>query len=453
MTAGSRRSVTGTGHAEGHRTPLGALARVLALAASIVLLLAAPGLAAGGSTTRVSVSSRERQGNDISVQSSISADGRYVAFISYASNLVAGDTNGTWDVFVRDTAKGKTIRVSVSSAGAEANDESFLPSISADGRYVAFHSFASNLVAGDTNALPDVFVRDILKGRTTRVSVSSRERQGNGASYDPSISADGRYVAFHSFASNLVAGDTNALPDVFVRDILEGRTILVSVSSGELEGNGVSSAPSISADGRYVAFHSEASNLVPGDTNGWRDIFVRDTAKGRTTRVSVSSGELEGNGASSAPSVSADGRYVAFHSEASNLVPGDTNGWGDIFVRDTAKGRTIRVSLSSAGGQANSDSFLPSISADGRYVAFDSYASTLVAGDTNGWGDIFVRDTAKGRTIRVSLSSEGGQGNLGSDWASISADGRYVAFSSEASNLVAGDTNGWGDIFVRDRGA
>jgi Tol biopolymer transport system component len=453
MTAGSRRSVTGTGHAEGHRTPLGALARVLALAASIVLLLAAPGLAAGGSTTRVSVSSRERQGNDISVQSSISADGRYVAFISYASNLVAGDTNGTWDVFVRDTAKGKTIRVSVSSAGAEANDESFLPSISADGRYVAFHSFASNLVAGDTNALPDVFVRDILKGRTTRVSVSSRERQGNGASYDPSISADGRYVAFHSEASNLVPGDTNGRGDIFVRDILEGRTILVSVSSGELEGNGVSSAPSISADGRYVAFQSEASNLVAGDTNALPDVFVRDILKGRTTRVSVSSGELEGNGASSAPSVSADGRYVAFHSEASNLVPGDTNGWGDIFVRDTAKGRTIRVSLSSAGGQANSDSFLPSISADGRYVAFGSYASTLVAGDTNGWGDIFVRDTAKGRTIRVSLSSEGGQGNLGSDWASISADGRYVAFSSEASNLVAGDTNGWGDIFVRDRGA
>jgi Tol biopolymer transport system component len=144
---------------------------------------------------------------------------------------------------------------------------------------------------------------------------------------------------------------------------------------------------------------------------------------------------------------------VAFISEASNLVPGDTNAVQDIFVRDTAKGRTTRVSVSSAGTQANDASYDPSISADGRYVAFRSYASTLVAGDTNGWGDIFVRDTAKGRTIRVSLSSEGGQGNLDSDWASISADGRYVAFSSEASNLVAGDTNETSDIFVRDRGA
>jgi Tol biopolymer transport system component len=171
-----------------------------------------------GRTTRVSVSSRERQANAGSQQASISADGRYVAFVSFASNLVAGDTNGTWDVFMRDTAKGKTTRVSVSSGGQQGNDQSGTPSISADGRYVAFYSYASNLVAGDTNGKADVFVRDTVTGRTTRVSVSSRERQGNGYSYEPSISTDGRYVAFYSLASNLVAGDTNTAGDIFVRD-------------------------------------------------------------------------------------------------------------------------------------------------------------------------------------------------------------------------------------------
>jgi Tol biopolymer transport system component len=285
----------------------------------------------------------------------------------------------------------KTRRVSVSSAGAEGNNWSYYPSISADGRFVAFSSDASNLVAGDGNGTSDVFVRDRATGKTRRVSVSSAGAEGNNASYDPSISADGRFVAFHSDASNLVAGDGNGTSDVFVRDRATGKTRRVSVSSAGAEGNGDSYASSISADGRFVAFHSNASNLVAGDGNGTSDIFVHDRATGKTRRVSVSSAGAQGNGASYNPSISADGRFVAFHSNASNLVAGDGNGTTDVFVHDRATGKTRRVSVSSAGAEGNGASYNPSISADGRFVAFESSASNLVAGDGNGTSDIFVR--------------------------------------------------------------
>jgi len=298
-----------------------------------------------------------------------------------------------------------TERVSVGSAGEEGNGNSgvYGPSISADGRYVAFCSSASNLVPGDTNDREDVFVHDRLTGTTERVSVSSDGEEGNGDSgtFRPSISADGRYVAFVSCASNLVPGDTNWAWDIFVHDRLTGVTERVSVSSAGEQGDGDSGYPSISAEGRYVAFESGAYNLVPGDTNWTCDIFVHDRLTGTTERVSVSSEGHEGNGNSSLPFhtadgryVNADGRYVASYSEASNLVPGDTNGIGDVFVRDRLTGTTERVSVSSDGeeGDSNSGWWGPSISADGRYVAFQSCAYNLVPGDTKGWEDVFVRD-------------------------------------------------------------
>jgi Tol biopolymer transport system component len=403
-------------------------------------------------TELVSVSSAGVQGNSSSYGTpSISADGRYVAFYSPASNLVSGDTNGSVDIFVRDRQTGTTELVSVSSSGVQGNGSSYSPSISADGRYVAFYSLASNLVTADTNLYEDVFVRDRQAGTTERVSVSSAGAQGNSSSYTPSISADGRYVAFRSYATNLVSGNVNGYSDIFVRDRQTGTTTRVSVANAGYEGNNDSSSPSISADGRYVAFASLASNLVSGagDTNGVEDIFVRDRQTGTTERVSVSSAGTQGNGASSSPSISADGRYVAFYSLASNLVSGDTNGTFDIFVRDRQTGTTELVSVSSSGVQGNSASSSPSISADGRYVAFYSPASNLVSGDTNGSADIFVRDRQTGTTGLASVSSTGAQGNGASYTPTISADGRYVAFYSPASNLVSGDTNGSADIFVR----
>ncbi|MCA9896608.1 MAG: PD40 domain-containing protein [Anaerolineales bacterium] len=409
-----------------------------------------------GTTTRVSVASDGTEGNAFSWGSSISADGRYVAFSSDASNLVSGDTNGTRDIFVYDRQTSQTTRVSIASDGTEGNaDSDYYLSNSADGRYVAFQSDASNLVSGDTNLATDVFVHDQQTGQTTRVSVASDGTEGNAdTSGFTIISADGRYVAFQSDASNLVSGDTNLATDIFVHDRQTGQTTRVSVASDGSEGNDVSYKPTISADGRYVAFQSYASNLVSGDTNGTGDDFVHDRQTGQTTRVSVSSDGTEGNGVSSHPAISANGRYVTFYSNASNLVSGDTNGTGDIFVHDRQTGQTTRVSVASDGTQGNNSACCsPAITEDGRYVAFQSGASNLVISDTNSWSDVFVHDQQTGQTTRVSVASDGSEGNNYSSLfdPAITADGRYVTYHSEASNLVSGDTNGAGDIFVHDR--
>jgi Tol biopolymer transport system component len=419
------------------------------LGSSLMVVHAEPGI-----TTRVSVASDGSQGDYYSYLPSISADGRYVAFVSRANNLVDGDTNGFIDVFVHDRQTGQTTRVSVASGGEQGDRGSSNPSISADGRYLAFESEARNLVDNDTNGRSDVFVHDRQTGQTTRVSISTGGDQANDASMDPSISADGRYVSFLSRANNLVDNDTNGMLDIFVHDRQTGQTTRVSVASSGEEGDlGAGARPSISADGRYVAFASSARNLVDNDTNDMLDIFVHDQQTGQTTRVSVASDGEQGNDNSYAPSVSADGRYVAFASYADNLVTGDTNDRVDIFVRDRQTGQTTRVSVASNGEQGDRSSSYPSISADGRYVVFYSEARNLVAGDTNFRLDVFVHDRQTGETTRVSIASNGDQGNDDVDYfSSISADGRYAAFASKANNLVSGDTNGVRDVFVHDRG-
>jgi len=252
---------------------------------------------------------------------------------------------------------------------------------------------------------------DNYAGETTRVSTTSAGAQATGGSSSGAVlSADGRYVAFTSSASNLVAGDTNVESDAFIRDTLTGVTTRVSTSSAGVEGNSPSYASAISADGRYVLFSSDATNLVAGDTNWCRDAFIKDTLTGVTTRVSTSSAGVQGGGDSFVSAISADGRYVAFSSDATNLVAGDTNGTSDAFIKDTLTGVTTRVSTSSAGGEGNSSSNVSAISADGRYVAFSSDATNLVAGDTNGTYDAFIKDTLTGVTTRVSTSSAGGGG-------------------------------------------
>ncbi len=303
-------------------------------------------------------------------------------------------------------------RVSVASDGTQGNFDSYAPSISADGRYVTFSS-QSNLVEGDTNGITDIFVHDRVTGETQRVSIASDGTQGNGGEnyITSSISADGRYVAFKSGAGNLVEGDTNGEIDCFVYDRLTGETTRVSVASNRAEGNSDYVAPAISADGRYVAFVSYATNLLEEGTNQYENIFVHDRVRSETTLSPVSSEGTQGNNSSLAPSISADGRYVAFKSKADNLVEGDTNGVVDCFVHDRLTGETTRVSIASDGTQANGDCgfyptfliFGPSISADGRYVAFSSFATNLVEGFTeyaNIWGysGIYVHDRVTGET-------------------------------------------------------
>jgi Tol biopolymer transport system component len=403
-------------------------------------------------TSRVSVDSTGAQGSGW--LPAISSDGLYVAFESASSNLVAKDTNMQPDVFVHDRMTGTTERVSVDSTGAQANDWCSLPSISADGIIVAFCSPASNLVAGDSNGLSDIFVRDRGTGLTERVSVDSSGAESDGDSFASSISADGRFVVFESDATNLVAADTNGVRDVFLHDRSTGVTTRISVDSSGSDGNGSSDGPSISSDGSTVVFMSNASNLVPYDTNGMPDIFVRDIATSVTERVSVDSSGGEANLFSSVSSISGDGRVIAFDSVASNLVVSDTNGMSDVFVHDRTTGITERVSVDSSGTEAAWGGTVPWISADGRTVAFQSYADDLVAGDTNSIDDVFVHDLSSGRTERVSVDSFGVQGNgFSYSWGGggVSADGSLVVFYSASSNLVAGDTNGAWDVFVRER--
>jgi Tol biopolymer transport system component len=434
----------------------------LALTASALALASVPASAGVAvKTTRVSVNSAGESGNPCSGCSSnlpisISATGRFVAFSDDAPNLVEGDRNFRYDVFVRDRVRGQTTRVSVNSAGAEGNDDSFFPSISANGRFVAFASLASNLVPGDRNHRGDIFVRDRKRGKTTRVSINSAGAEANdGSIWLPAISDNGRFVAFFSRSTNLVPNDHNGLADFFVRDLKRGRTTRVSVSSTEEEqtrGPGAEElgiVPAISANGRFVAFFSASTNLVEGDHNGTDDIFVRDRKRGETTRVSVSSTGEEGNGSSLFyPSISANGRFVAFTSYASNLVAGDGNHAEDIFVRDRKRGETTRVRENNRSGGFYSG--IPSITDKGRFVAFESPAPDLVKGDRNGHVDVFLRDRKRGRTTLLSVSSEGEQGNDESSFPAISAhNGRFVAFSSLASSLVAGDRHNTADTFVR----
>ncbi|MFN0241561.1 MAG: TolB family protein [Planctomycetota bacterium] len=389
----------------------------------------------------MSVDSSGVQASGPSGVPTISADGRFVAFVSTAPDLVANDTNGvSSDVFLRDLQTGQTSLVSVDTSGAQVFGGAGYTGISAQGRYVAF-------------VRVDAFVRDLQTAQTTQVNVDSAGNPGDGYCAVPSISADGRFASFQSNGSSLVVGDTNGHSDIFVHDLQTGETTRVSVSTGGVQANfeSHSGQPCISQNGRFVVFWSYASNLIPNDANPGADVFVHDRQVHATSIVSVNSAGIQGDGYSQNCSISGDGRYIAFHSYSTNLVPGDIGGFADIFVRDLQMLTTTRVSIGAGGVQGNGDSWVPFISANGRYVSFQSNASNLVSDDTNGLMDVFVHDRQTGSTTRVSVDTGGAQGNGVSDVSSISGDGRQVVFESDASNLVAGDTNAAGDVLVRDR--
>lgn len=401
-------------------------------------------------TSRVSVRSDGGQANGLSQFPDIVGNGRLIVFASDANNLVANDTNNVSDIFLHDRVTGVTERVSLTHEDKQANGSSYSPTVSDDGRFVAFHSFATDMVPGDTNNVADIFVRDRLKGETV---VASFVLNGfaNDVSFEPDISADGEFVTFFSFASNLVGGDTNGKADVFRFDISGKVMERVSVDSNEFEGNDDSEWPSISDDGNLIAFESEATNLDLGDGNTYRDIFVRDMSAGTTRRISLTSGQNQGNGDSTQAAISGDGKFVAFVSLANDLVTGDTNDHQDVFVRNLTLNRTERVSLATNGTQPNRSSNQPSISDDGRYVAFHSFADNLIGGDPVFASDIFIYDRNLDSLSRASLNSDGEVANESSKNGVLSSDGQIVVFSSIATNLVPGDTNGVRDIFVNEQ--
>ncbi|OUC15999.1 MAG: hypothetical protein B0A82_03825 [Alkalinema sp. CACIAM 70d] len=399
-------------------------------------------------------------GNGNSSAPMISGDGNFIVFTSSASDLVAGDTNNQADIFLYDRSTG-TVQL-VSKVGATlANGASANPVISNDGQYVVFTSAASNLVANDNNNAQDVFLWNRSTGTIQLVSKTGSGSSGNAASDNAIISANGQYVVFTSTASNLVAGDTNGVQDVFAFNTQTGAVTLLSTGSGGIS-NGTSLSPVISDDGRYVAFVSDGTNLVANDTNGAQDVFRYDlqAASNPLTLVSVNTSGNAGittgtpiTLGSYAPTISADGNFIAFVSTASDLTTTpDANGnTPDVFVRNMQTGQTALVSVNSAGtGSGNgSGSLNPVISADGRYVAFVSTASDLVTGDTNGnVQDVFVRDTVTGRTRLISVDELDTQsGNAASNDPTLSRNAAYIAFTSNASNLVDDDLNRASDVF------
>ena len=421
----------------------------------VVLMLLCMGSASLAVVTEcVSVNSSGVQANGMSLNGNMSEDGRYVVFASDGDNLVSSDTNGVRDIFVFDRQIGITERVSVSSGnpGGQANGASCevspkdgdaveVPSISSDGRYVVFSSSASNLVSGDTNGLRDVFVRDRARCTTTRISVSSSGAQANGVCYYPSISADGNRAVFVSDATNLVTGDTNGAPDVFMRDISSGKTSRVNVSSANAQAVGspnsdVDITAWISGDGEHVAFVSGGANLVPSDENENYDVFVRDLNSNTTECVHISTSGEQGNGFAWAHAcyINYDGSIVTFSSDADNLVPGDINGAGDVFVRDRNQGTTTRVSGAIGGGESIGRSVDPTCSSDGSLIGFAAWNldETSLA--------CYIVQNDGSELQQISVDNAGSPLEGINALPLLSSNGRYAAFfnAPSISDLGAG---------------
>jgi len=410
----------------------------------------------GSSMDRPSIASDGTEADGDTTDAALSGDANTVAFVANASTLVESDTNGVADVFIRIRDKSTTQRISENEAGVEGNAASGTVvanersvSLSSDGEFVAYTASATNLITDDFNSAEDVFLYKVSQNQTSLVSASAAGAQGDAASYGAFTTSSGAKVTFTSAATNLVSGDTNSATDIFIKTVSDGAISRVSVSESAAEANGNSRAAYPSGDGSLVVFESDATNMVTSDTNSSADIFVRNIALETTSRVSVSSAGVEANGASSLPVISGDGKIVAFLSAASNLVTGDSNGVTDVFVRDIAKATTERISVSSAGSQANAASIGQlGISVDGRYVTFTSSASNLVGEDTNSKADIFVYDRATQRTGRISRTIAGVMANGSSKNPTVSLDGQNISYISDATNLVDDDTNGKADAFV-----
>ena len=382
----------------------------------------------------------------VSSEPEISANARFIVFQSDADNLVAVDTNNEQDIFVYDQITDTTSNISLSSAGTQGNDVSENPDISGDGNFIVFASLASNLDASDTNLSKDIFIHDQSGATTTKISRANDSSEADDDSSNPAVSADGRYVVFESAATNLVGGDNNGNTDIFLYDSNSGLINLITAN-----GDGSSTTPDISADSRYVAFESSATNLVTGllDDNGANDIFVYEIATGITTLVSTDSISNLADNDSFRPAISADGRYIAFDSLASNLVSTDTNSFSDVFVHDRLLNETTRISVDSFSTEANGSSINAAISANGDFVSFESTADDLVPSDSNNATDIFVRNRLVSTTERMSVVSfSGNEADQDSTKPGINFNGRDIAFASSATDLVSNDSNNKEDVFL-----
>jgi Tol biopolymer transport system component len=443
------------------RTPARATrGALLASALALVAVPAAPGPAAGapapaGETILVSIGLGGHPANGPSERASISADGHLVVFTSHASNLVAGDHNHCSDVFLRDLDRATTVRVDRGLKGRESNGCTGIdPIISADGRYAVYSADSTNLVRGVRDGRSHIYRTDLRTGETVLVSAAADGTPGNGDSMRPTISADGRYVAFATSADNLIPGDTPASTwDTVVRDMATGNVVRTSAAGDGTPGDAASDGTQIGADGRYVTFFSNATNLVEGDTNKKVDEFLHDRTTGRTTRLSVSAAGVQSDQITIGGTISDDNRYVVLNSHATNLTPDSPNtGQNHIYLQDLEEGTLRLMDKGADGVPAPGGTFWASITGDGRHIPMASSGPALVDGDTNKVRDIFVADLPEGTLRRVSVATDGGQADAASYFPDADQHADAVVFASYATNLVAGDTNGLPDIFVhRDK--
>lgn len=426
------------------------LTRTALLAFLLPTLLA--DTAAAASLKRISVNNFQVQGNDASYLITLSDDGRLVTFSSDASNLagIGLDTNNQRDIFLRDQLTGTVTRINLGPGGIQANGFSECPVISADGSVVVYGSYASTIAGAPNTFFENIYLYDVATGQTERISKSNTGGFPNDGCSLPTVSGDGRYVTYFAIAWNIDNSPVSG--GVYLYDRVTGTT--KRISNGFAGEPATGFFPNISADGKYIAYVSAWTSLVPGDTNLVQDVFRYNVQTGTTERVSVSGSGGEANALSQAGGIgiiSADGRYVVFESDASNLVPNDFNNHFDVFVRDMQLGTTERVSETSAGIDGNGDSSWAVISRDGRFIAYESDASNLVPGDTNLSSDVFVFDRKTRLTVRVSNTHLGAEGNAGSFAPAINGDGRQIGFFSHASNLVPLDSNGVSDLFVHSQ--
>lgn len=392
-------------------------------------------------------------GSDQSYQPDVSSDGRYVAFASDATNLVGNDNNAASDIFVYDRQANTFEIVSRQSDGDASNGNSYEPAISGDGRWVVYCSFASNLVTSDDNNRPDIFLYDRQDDTVRRLSDAPNGDDGNDNSCGQSdLSTNGQYVAFISDASNLVVSDTNNVRDVFIYNRGDDTVRRITAENGQ-QGAARSDMPSISDDGRYIAFQSDASNLITGDDNNQSDIFVYDRSDNDMERVSQRQDGTDNSTGSFAPAISGDARFVVFEAGDGNLVGDDNNGKTDIFLHVRDGNAIERISLETDGGQANDNSTQASISTDGRYVTFTSAATDLDDNRVVNITNIFVRDRSTNSTISVSYTTDDVPGNRNSDTPQISGNGRYIVFASGATNLLPEDPNTRADVYLWDKDA
>ena len=437
----------------------GAMRRIVwagaaALAVGSTVMATAPGAWADETpaTVRVTTSYDGGEANAASDFPVVSGDGSTVAFGSNANNIVNRDFNNAHDVFARDLGTGVNTRVSVAGDGTAANGASYGATLSNDGRFVSFYSTASNLVAGDTNRVADVFVHDRQDGSTTRVSVATDGTEGNGASQNPAVSGDGRWVTFSTTATNLGPGAAGTKSRVLLHDRETGATTEVSVRPDGTSGTDDSTLPKISADGRYVSFISYDRLIVPSPRFIGVNAYVRDVQSGTTVRVNATTLSSLGYAipkAGTPVTVSPDGRYATLLTDSA-MVPEDTNRVADAYRIELATGAVTRISVGADGGQGDKASGLvitgAPLSADGRYVAFDSEATNLVPDDTNAARDIFVRDTVDGTTTLVSSGADG-PNTRSSYYPAISADGSVVVFLTDGA-LAPDDTNARNDVYL-----